>query len=284
MTRADRIDTACTDRNVPPLSRLPAPKPVSQPAAAAGPGPIGMIWTGMIWTGMIRTGLACTLIAVVWLLSSCGDRQADARRDAAAPESLPAPVAEGAVTGAPARRGDRTPSLGEGPAPSLPSPEELGIAGPPAVNPETGLGADPDGDGPLAAPPAADTGAAEPTAADAVALVRDYYAAINARQFQRAYALWSDGGQASGQTAQQFADGFAGTREVSVELGAPGRQDAGAGQRYIEVPVAIRATQADGSVRRFAGSYVLHRAVVDGATAEQRSWRIRSADLREVAP
>jgi hypothetical protein len=234
--------------------------------------------------------LRAPLLASLLLLSACGDREADPGRDADTPtESLPAPVADGAVTGAPdGRAGDRTPSLGEGPA-TLPSAEELGIANVmpvesmPMVNPETGLGVDPDGDGPLTAPPAPDAGAAEPTAADAVALVRDYYAAINARDYARAYALWSDGGQASGQTPQQFADGFAGTQAVSAEIGAPGPQDAGAGQRYIEVPVALRATQADGSVRRFAGSYVLHRTVVDGASAEQRSWRIRSADLREVA-
>ena len=274
MTRPAIVDIARTDSIALPLSKRPVSKTVSKPAFPVRPGS----------ASAVRAILAPAVLTLVLLLSACGDRQADARRDAGATESLPAPVAEGAVTGAPARRGDHTPSLGDGPAPSLPTPEELGIAGPPVVNPETGLGVDPDGDGPLTAPPAADTGAAEPTAADAVALVRDYYAAINARQFPRAYALWSDGGQASGQTPQQFAAGFAGTREVSVEAGAPGRQDAGAGQRYIEVPVAIRATQADGSVRRFAGSYVLHRTVVDGASAEQRSWRIRSADLREVAP
>ena len=238
----------------------------------------------------VRAALLDALLLAALLLSACGDRQGDARRDAGTQtESLPAPVANGAVTGAPDGAADnRTPSLGESPAP-LPSAEELGIAdvmpavNMPMVNPETGLGPDPDGDGPLTAPPAPDAGAAEPTAADAVALVRDYYAAINARDYARAYALWSDGGQASGQTSQQFAAGFAATQAVSAEIGAPGGQDAGAGQRYIEVPVALRATQADGSVRRFAGSYVLHRTVVDGASAEQRSWRIRSADLREVA-
>ena len=103
-----------------------------------------------------------------------------------------------------------------------------------------------------------------------------------ARDYGRAHGLWSGNGSASGQSPQQFAAGFAQTKGVSVEVGAPSREDAGAGQRYLEVPVSVRATQADGSVRRYAGSYVLQRTVVDGATAEQRSWRIRSADLREV--
>ena len=64
--------------------------------------------------------------------------------------------------------------------------------------------------------------------------------------------------------------------------GDPINADAGAGQRYIQVPVALTATRVDGSVHRYAGTYTLHRTVVDGATDEQRAWRIASADLREV--
>lgn len=122
----------------------------------------------------------------------------------------------------------------------------------------------------------------EPTAQEAVDVVRDYYAAINGRNYARAFALWSDGGRATGQSPQQFADGFANTNGVSVEVMAPGRVDAAAGSRHIEVPVALTATQDDGSQRKYVGAYVLRRAVVDGATPEQRSWRIASADLREV--
>ena len=117
---------------------------------------------------------------------------------------------------------------------------------------------------------------------DAVAVVREYYAAINERNFGRAYALWSDSGRASGQSPQQFASGFDNTIGVSVEILAPSRIDAAAGSRFIEVPVAFTATEKDGRQRRFVGAYTLRRGVVDGATAEQRAWRIASADLREV--
>ena len=92
-----------------------------------------------------------------------------------------------------------------------------------------------------------------------------------------------DGGY-TGLTPQQFADGFADTAHVVVTLGDPTGEDAGAGQRYIQVPVAITATRKDGSVHRYDGSYTLHRTVVDGATDEQRAWRIASADLRELQP
>jgi len=124
----------------------------------------------------------------------------------------------------------------------------------------------------------------EPTSEDAIAVVRDYYAAINNGSFGRAYALWSDGGRATGQSPQQFADGFANTTGVSVEIMEPGRIDAAAGSRFVEVPLAITATHRDGSQRKYVGAYVLRRAVVDGATAEQRAWRITSADIREVRP
>src|SRR3546814_16861222 len=79
-----------------------------------------------------------------------------------------------------------------------------------------------------------------------------------------------------------FADGFADTAQVVATLGEPGRVDPGAGQRYIQIPVGITATTSDGSVRRSAGTYTLHRTVVDGATADQRAWRIASAALRAV--
>lgn len=237
---------------------------------------------------MIRNTTLFTL-ACALALCGCGDRNHDARRSGTdgAGETLPAPSASGSVTGTAdvASGGENSaPSLGAGPQPEPTEtlPEIDGLPG--ATNPETGMGMDPDGDGPLQAPPTVDTGAAEPTAADAVAVLRNYYAAINARSYPNAYALWADGGNASGQSPQQFAGGFVQTHGVSVQLGAPGAEDAGAGQRYIQVPVSLTTTQSDGSSRRFAGTYILHRTVVDGATQDQRSWRIQSADLREVSP
>jgi len=54
-----------------------------------------------------------------------------------------------------------------------------------------------------------------------------------------------------------------------------------AGSQYATVPVTIGATLRDGRRQRFEGTYTLRRSVVDGATAEQRRWRIVKADLRE---
>jgi hypothetical protein len=99
----------------------------------------------------------------------------------------------------------------------------------------------------------------------------------------QAYGLWSDGGRASGLTPEQFAAAFAGVTALDAQPGEPGPVEAAAGSRFIEVPLLLRSTHADGSVRTQAGRVVLRRAVVDGASAEQRAWRIASTDLRDAA-
>jgi hypothetical protein len=60
--------------------------------------------------------------------------------------------------------------------------------------------------------------------------------------------------------------------------------EAAAGSRFIQVPVTIEATTRDGGTQRYSGTYTLRRAMVDGATPEQRAWRIASASLRPMQP
>lgn len=224
------------------------------------------------------------LISSVLLLSACGHKAtgtdtADAGATGVqADVTLPKPEATGhAVTGMPTTPGPRP--VGS----ALVAPPEA-TTGDADVAGDVAIDAGADTESPATTNP---TGMPavnnEPGVQDAVAVIRDYYAAIEQHDFAHAWSLWSDGGRSSGQTAQQFADGFANTAHVAVQPGAPGRLDAAAGSRYIEVPVTIEAAQRDGSVRRYAGSYTLRRAVVDGATAEQRAWRIASADLHEQA-
>src|SRR3546814_13188239 len=66
-----------------------------------------------------------------------------------------------------------------------------------------------------------------------------------------------------------------------ANVAAPGRVDAGAGQRYVEVPVQVYGTLEDGEQpfnRR--GSVTLHRtAEIPGATAEDKSWHIVKSDV-----
>jgi hypothetical protein len=114
----------------------------------------------------------------------------------------------------------------------------------------------------------------EPGADAAVAILNDYYAAINRRDYERAYRYWSGEGSASGQSLEQFRNGFADTAAVEIRIGTPGRIDPATGSRHIELPIEITATTTSGTTQRFRGNYVLRRSVVDGATAEQRQWRI----------
>jgi hypothetical protein len=214
----------------------------------------------------MRTYSLAALLLCAVFATACGKKDDPlAVADGDPAEQLPAPTdTAGAVTG----------------MPDEPGP---GPVGPPVVEqPEVPL--DENGNPLLPEAPQQEVAANGPTTEDAVAVIRNYYDAINSGDFDRAYVLWSDGGGASGKTPRQFAAGFADTTGVSVEMQAPGDVGAAAGSRYLEVPVTITSTHRDGSQHRFAGKYVLRRAVVDGATPEQQQWRIASADLREVVP
>ncbi|WP_156170415.1 hypothetical protein [Luteimonas sp. FCS-9] len=221
-------------------------------------------------------GLCAGLAAIA--LAACGDR--DAGRDSAHERGtdaagLPQPVATGGpVTRMPGAPGPGdVPLGGEAPAPEVPDVPAVPLED----NPETGLL-------PVLVPDEATVDAVPPPSPEAaVAVVRSYYTAINALDHARAYALWSDGGRASGQTPEQFEAGFAQTSTVMVDIGTPQTADSAAGSRYVEVPVSLRAQQTDGSIRRYEGRYVLRAAVADGANEAQRAWRIASADLHEVA-
>lgn len=141
------------------------------------------------------------------------------------------------------------------------------------------------------APDAASTGeeaVPDDSAEGAAQVVQRYYALLEAGKYGQAYALWEP--RAVGMTRAAFAASFAKYREYHARIGAPGRVDAGAGQRYVTVPVQVYGRLRDGD-RPFAmrGSVILHRtADIDGATAEQRSWRIRETDIKprpgEAAP
>jgi hypothetical protein len=121
------------------------------------------------------------------------------------------------------------------------------------------------------------TSARADAAGVAANVIRDYYSAINERRYEDAYRLWGSGGAASGQTLETFRDGFASTTSVEVTIGIPGPIEGAAGSRYVEIPVRIAAVAKDGLRQSFSGTYTMRRAVVDGATPEQRAWRIHSA-------
>lgn len=115
-------------------------------------------------------------------------------------------------------------------------------------------------------------------------VVQTYYALIGEGKYAEAWKLWGEGGKASGQSAEAFAASFAGYSEYRANIGAPGREDAGAGQRYITVPVQPYARLKDGKAAYWIGSVTLHRTVMDGAPADAKAWRIKSIDLKPAPP
>ena len=133
---------------------------------------------------------------------------------------------------------------------------------------------------PVARAGASDTAAVEVDSGPA-SVVRRYYDAIRNGQYDSAYALWEGAGQASGQTRTAFENGFAQTAQTTAVIGDSVSIGAAAGSQYATVPVTIDAVLRDGSHQHFIGTYTVRRAMVDGATPEQRAWHIYSAKLRK---
>jgi hypothetical protein len=250
---------------------------------------------GMAMTQLTRSRIPAALCMVGLLLAACGHRNQASPGSAGSDDvtgvafsSLPQPQAKGgSITGMP-----DTP----GPVPAISTLQPLST-GTTSVGDEA-IASSGNADPTVAAAgsatdktvPEIATGSAdplpsmEPNPQDAVAVIHDYYSAINQAGFAHAWALWSDHGRASGQTPQQFADGYADTANVNVQTQAPTHLDAAAGSRYIEIPVTITASRRDGSEHHYSGTYTLRRSTVDGATADQRAWRIASANLHEAPP
>lgn len=88
---------------------------------------------------------------------------------------------------------------------------------------------------------------------DAEAVIRSYVNAINRREFVRAYTYW----QETPGSYEDFSAYYANIEDMTAQFGTA-LSEAGAGQLYYSLPVAMRATQTDGSVKTFAGCYLLH--------------------------
>ena len=106
-------------------------------------------------------------------------------------------------------------------------------------------------------------------------LVRRYYALINGQHFGAARLLWSDRGSACGRTDREFGAKLAGLTDAEARVGRPRDPEAGAGQRYVTVPVALhvesRRRSSDGDLL-----VTLHR-VADGIETSDpadHEWRI----------
>jgi hypothetical protein len=110
-------------------------------------------------------------------------------------------------------------------------------------------------------------------------VLRDYYAAIGERDYARAYADWGEDGPPGHPSLGTFAEGFARTDSVRLELGTPGRIEGAAGSRYVDVPVTVHAFERGAGATTYTGSYVLRRTVVPGASEANSRWHLYRATL-----
>jgi hypothetical protein len=108
------------------------------------------------------------------------------------------------------------------------------------------------------------------------------YNAINRQEYARAYGYWaSDAAQLA--PFDQFQQGYANTQSVTLTFGDT-QADPGAGQLNYSQPVAVVATQSDGSTQTFVGCYKLH--LTQPALQEQPPFQplaIEAGNLSQVA-
>jgi hypothetical protein len=143
--------------------------------------------------------------------------------------------------------------------------------------------------------PAAPPNAANEDGVDAaVQRLADYFYVLNDRQFTNAYAYWDRGGAASGQTAAEFASGFADTVQIDMQFGsdvhyeATDERGSSATSDSVTLPVTLLSAINDPAsqplgqrVQTFRGTYVMKR--VAEPVSDPRSWRIASARIAEDA-
>ena len=123
---------------------------------------------------------------------------------------------------------------------------------------------------------------AEDSAQGAANVVQTYYALLGGRAFDKAWALWSDGGKASGQaTPAAFAASFDRYAQYNAQVGGPGAIEGAAGSLYVTVPVVIYGRLKTGAEVHETGHATLRRVNdVPGSTPEQRRWHIAKIETR----
>lgn len=121
------------------------------------------------------------------------------------------------------------------------------------------------------------------SAQGAADVVQTYFALIGEKKYAQAWALWGDGGKASGMTAEQFAASFDKYAQYHGNVGAPGPMEGAAGSSYVEVPAIAFGRLKTGEQFNLKGPITLKRVNdVPGSTAEQRRWHIQTSGMKPV--
>lgn len=122
------------------------------------------------------------------------------------------------------------------------------------------------------------------SAQGAADVMQVYFALIESGRLPQAYALWANGGKASGLSQADFEKSFSAYREVHGQVGAPGEIEGAAGSLYVTVPVGLYGRPASGGTFDHKGTATLRRVNdVPGSTAEQRKWHIEKIDWNKAA-
>ncbi|MGP7795972.1 hypothetical protein [Sphingomonas sp. CLY1604] len=141
----------------------------------------------------------------------------------------------------------------------------------------------------VATPAATVTPAPLPDDAPPEAVVGRYVAALSAGRYDEAWSLWDSAGAPAGMNRAALAARFDRYAGFKATVGTPFDPDAGAGQRYITVPVTITGTERSGKPFRLTDNLVLHKAA-DGIPSDDphvHAWRIRNSEMASrpnVAP
>ena len=121
------------------------------------------------------------------------------------------------------------------------------------------------------------------SAQGAANVVQTYFALIGEKKYAEAWALWGDGGKASGMSQAEFAASFDRYAQHYGNVGAPGQIEGAAGSAYVEVPAIAYGRLKAGAEFNLKGSITLKRVNdVPGSTPEQRRWRIQASGLKPV--
>jgi heat shock protein HslJ len=114
-----------------------------------------------------------------------------------------------------------------------------------------------------------------------VAAVEDYYRAINAKDYVRAYRYWDN----PSQSLDQFRRGFSDTASVKVLVDPSPQVEGAAGSSYASVSTVLISQRPNGGERLFAGCYEMKKSNLrpeDGAL--RQGWRISRANMSPVLP
>jgi len=111
-------------------------------------------------------------------------------------------------------------------------------------------------------------------------LLRAYYKAINAKDYQRAYDYWETPPSAF----DEFVQGYGDTASVALLLG-PNTLEGTAGSQYARIPTVLAVTSTQGGLKMFSGCYVARQTDADIEPLPRGGkWFLNSAMITEAPP